>query len=126
MIINSEFKLPQFLKQACVTHLSGTAMGIHIVEDLSWNVNSTVVVNKGPIEVPLPKGAEKEPYGGEAVCGHLPQHHMSCYCIMASYANCSVADRKNLQRIIKTAQKIGYLHLLPVGMREQRVIVLSM
>uniref|UniRef100_A0A3Q3E0S3 Meis homeobox 2b n=1 Tax=Labrus bergylta TaxID=56723 RepID=A0A3Q3E0S3_9LABR len=83
-------------------------LGTHITEDLSWSTNTSSLVKKAHQRLFFLRT--------------LKRHHLSSAvlmnfyrCVIESiltssvsvwYGNCSVADRKALQRVVKTAQRI--------------------
>ena len=83
-------------------------LGVHISEDLSWTVNSSTLVKKAHQHLFLLRRLKK---------AHLsPQILVNFYrctiesiltnCISVWHGSYSVADRKSLQRVVKTAQGI--------------------
>ena len=98
-------------------HINGTEvervasfkfLGVHISEDLSWTLNTSSLVKKAHQRLFFLRRLKK---------AHLsPQILENFYrctiesiltnCISVWYGSCSVADRKRLQRVVKTAQRI--------------------
>ena len=83
-------------------------LGVHISEDLSWTLNTSSLVKKAHQRLFFLRRLKK---------AHLsPQILENFYrctiesiltnCISVWYGSCSVADRKSLQRVVKTAQRI--------------------
>ena len=83
-------------------------LGVHISEDLSWTLNTSTLVKKAHQRLFFLRRLKK---------AHLsPQILVNFYrctiesiltnCISVWYGSCSVADRKTLQRVVKTAQRI--------------------
>ena len=98
-------------------HINGTEvervtsfkfLGVHISEDLSWTLNTSTLVKKAHQRLFFLRRLKK---------AHLsPQILVNFYrctiesiltnCIPVWYGSCSAADRKALQRVVKTAQRI--------------------
>ena len=83
-------------------------LGVHISDDLSWTLNTSTLVKKSHQRLFFLRRLKK---------AHLsPQILVNFYrctiesiltnCISVWYGSCSVADRKSLQRVVKTAQRI--------------------
>src|SRR4029434_9697598 len=83
-------------------------LGVHISEDLSWTLKTSSLVKKAHQRLFFLRRLKK---------AHLsPQILENFYrctiesiltnCISVWYGSCSVADRKSLQRVVKTAQRI--------------------
>ena len=83
-------------------------LGVHISEDLSWTLNSSKLIKKAHQRLFFLRKLKK---------AHLsPQILVNFYrciiesiltnCVTVWYGNCSVSDRKALQRVVKTAQRI--------------------
>ncbi|KAJ8407061.1 hypothetical protein AAFF_G00287370 [Aldrovandia affinis] len=83
-------------------------LGVHISEDLSWTFNTSSLVKKAHQRLFFLRRLRK---------AHLsPQILVNFYrcaiesiltnSIMAWYGNCTASDRKTLQRVVKTAQRI--------------------
>ena len=83
-------------------------LGIHIPENLSWAINTTAIVKKAQQRLYFLRTLRKV---------NLSQQHLRSfyrcsiesvltYGILPWYGSSSAADRKSLQRIIKTAQNI--------------------
>ena len=83
-------------------------LGVHISEDLSWTLNTSTIVKKAHQRLFFLRRLKK---------AHLsPQILVNFYrctiesiltnCISVWFGSCSVADRKTLQRVVKTAQRI--------------------
>ena len=90
----------------CVT--SYRFLGVHISEDLSWTLNTSKLIKKAHQRLFFLRKLKK---------AHLsPQILVNFYrciiesiltnCVTVWYGNCSVSDRKALQRVVKTAQRI--------------------
>ena len=83
-------------------------LGVHIPKDLPWTLNSSILIKKAHQRLFILKRLKK---------AHLsPQILVNFYrctiesiltnCISVWYGSCSVTDRKSLQRVVKTAQRI--------------------
>ena len=83
-------------------------LGTHISEDLSWSTNTSSLVKKAHQRLYFLRTLKKN---------HLSTGILSNFyrcaiesiltnCVTVWYGNCSVAGRKALQRVVKTAQRI--------------------
>ncbi|KAI4889745.1 hypothetical protein NFI96_003302 [Prochilodus magdalenae] len=83
-------------------------LGTHISSDLTWSLNSSVLVKKAQQHLYFPRSLKKV---------HLSPRILEnvCRCTIESiltngisvwYGNCCAADRKALQRVVKMAQRI--------------------
>ncbi|KAK3519770.1 hypothetical protein QTP70_003906 [Hemibagrus guttatus] len=82
--------------------------GVHLAEDLTWSLNTSSI----------PKKAQQRLYFLQRLRkAHLPPLILTTFyrgtiesilssCITAWFGNCTVSDRKTLQRIVRTAEKI--------------------
>ena len=100
---------PLHLNGDCMKRVSSFKfLGVHISEDLTWSINTKAITKKAQQRLHFLRILRKN---------HLEQKLMVSFyrsiiesiltfCITAWYAGCSAADRKALQRVIGTAQKI--------------------
>ncbi|KAF7650679.1 hypothetical protein LDENG_00122050 [Lucifuga dentata] len=83
-------------------------LGTHITEDLTWTVNTTVVVKKARQRLHFLRVLRRNDLEERLLvtffCSTVES--VLSYYITVWYASCSEADRKALQRVIKTAQEI--------------------
>ncbi|KAI5109546.1 gastrula zinc finger protein XlCGF28.1-like, partial [Silurus meridionalis] len=89
-------------------------LGVHITQDLSWSYNLTWSLNTSSIT----KKAQQHLYFLRRLRKtHLPPFILTMFyrgtiesilssCISAWFGNCTISDRKTLQRIVRTAEKI--------------------
>lgn len=83
-------------------------LGVHLTENLTWSLNTSSTAKKAQQRLYFLRRLRK---------AHLPppiltvfyrgtiESILSC-CITAWFGNCTVSDRKTLQRIVRTAEKI--------------------
>ncbi|KAK3528738.1 hypothetical protein QTP70_011206 [Hemibagrus guttatus] len=83
-------------------------LGVHLVEDLTWSLNTSSITKKAQQRLYFLRRLRK---------AHLPPPILTMFyrgaiesvlssCITAWFGNCTVSDRKTLQQIVKTAEKI--------------------
>ncbi|KAK0142389.1 hypothetical protein N1851_019833 [Merluccius polli] len=100
---------PLYINRECVERVhTFKFLGTHISEDLSWSANTTAVVKKAQMRLHFLRVLRKNNLEGQLLvafyCSTIES--ILAYCISVWYAGCSVADRRALQIIINTAQKI--------------------
>ncbi|KAK2920678.1 hypothetical protein Q8A73_000163 [Channa argus] len=87
---------------------STTFLGVHLAEYLTWSVNTSSITKKAQQRLYFLRRLRK---------AHLPPPILTMFyrgtiesilssCITAWFGNCTVTDRKTLQRIVRTAEKI--------------------
>ncbi|CAM4275437.1 unnamed protein product [Leuciscus chuanchicus] len=83
-------------------------LGVHISEDLTWTLNTTQLVKKGQQRLYFLRRLRK--FG---MSTKILKNFYSCVvesvftsCITVWYGNTTTKDRKRLQRVVKTAEKI--------------------
>lgn len=83
-------------------------LGVHISENLTWTVNTTALVKKAQLRLYFPRTLKKTNLSAELLKAFylFSTESVLTYCITSCYANCTQADRTNLQTIIHTSQKI--------------------
>ena len=100
---------PLYINGDCVQQVSSFRfLGIHITEDLSWTANTRVVVKKAQQRLHFLRVLKRNCLEEKLLVAFYGTtiESVLTYCITAWYTSCSVADKKQLQRVIKTAQKI--------------------
>uniref|UniRef100_A0A3B3QRU5 Reverse transcriptase domain-containing protein n=1 Tax=Paramormyrops kingsleyae TaxID=1676925 RepID=A0A3B3QRU5_9TELE len=78
---------------------------VHLAENLSWSLNTSSIAKKAQQHLYFLRGLRK---------AHLPPPILTTFykgtilssCITVWYGNCTVTDRKTIQRIVRTAEKI--------------------
>lgn len=96
-----------YIQRECVTECqTSVSWGVQIREHLNWGVNTGELVTK----------AQQKPYFLRVLRrNNISQlvyfyccsiQSVLCYCLCVWSSSCTVAQRKTLQRIIKTAQEI--------------------
>ncbi|KAI4872906.1 hypothetical protein NFI96_001928 [Prochilodus magdalenae] len=83
-------------------------LGVHISEDLTWSLNSSTMVKKAQQRLYFLRSLKKA-----HLCPRILVDFYRCTiesiltnCISVWYGSCSASDRKALQRVVKTAQRI--------------------
>ncbi|KAK3551887.1 hypothetical protein QTP70_031649, partial [Hemibagrus guttatus] len=83
-------------------------LGVHLAENFSWSFNTTSITRKAQQHLYFLRRLRK---------AHLPPLILTMFyrgtiesilnsCITAWFGNCTVSDRKTLQQILRTAEKI--------------------
>ncbi|KAI5088080.1 gastrula zinc finger protein XlCGF28.1-like [Silurus meridionalis] len=83
-------------------------LGVHLADNLTWSLNTSSITKKAQQRLYFLKRLRK---------AHLPPPILTMFyrgtiesilssCITAWFGNCTVSDRKTLQRIVRTAEKI--------------------
>ena len=83
-------------------------LGTTISEDLSWTTNTSSLVKKAHQRLFFLRTLKKNQLSSAIVVNfyRCAIESILTSCITVWYGNCSVADRKALQRVVKTAQRI--------------------
>ncbi|KAK3508804.1 hypothetical protein QTP70_008631 [Hemibagrus guttatus] len=83
-------------------------LGIHLAEDLAWSLNTTSITKKSQQHLYFLRRLRKAhllpPILTTFYRGTIESILSSC--ITALFGNCTVSDRKSLQRMVRTAEKI--------------------
>ncbi|KAK3550941.1 hypothetical protein QTP70_010125 [Hemibagrus guttatus] len=83
-------------------------LGVHLAEDLTWSLSTSSITKKAQQRLYFLRRLRK---------AHLPPPILTTFyrgtiesilssCITAWFGNCTASDRKTLQRIVRTAEKI--------------------
>ncbi|KAK2877087.1 hypothetical protein Q8A73_023740 [Channa argus] len=100
---------PLFIDGSSVEIVKSTKfLGVHLADNLTWSVNTSSITKKAQQRLYFLRRLRK---------AHLPPPILTMFyrgtiesilssCITAWFGNCTVADRKTLQRIVRTAEKI--------------------
>ncbi|KAK3535031.1 hypothetical protein QTP70_002212 [Hemibagrus guttatus] len=100
---------PLFIDGSPVEIVKSTKfLGVHLAENFTWSLNTTSITKKAQQCLYFLRRLRK---------AHLPPPILTMFyrgttesvlssCITAWFGNCTVSDRKTLQRIVKTAEKI--------------------
>ena len=106
---------PLFIHGVCVEQVSSYRfLGIQLSDSLSWTANTTAVVKKAQQRLHFLRVLRRNNLEEKLLVlfYRATIESILSYCITASYAGCSAADRRALQRVINTAQKITGCSLL--------------
>ncbi|KAI5619394.1 gastrula zinc finger protein XlCGF28.1-like [Silurus asotus] len=96
------------------THINGMAvervssfkfLGIHISADLSWNINTSSLVKKAHQRLFFLRTLKKNQLSSDILVNFY-RCAVESDCVTVWYGSCSAAERKALQRVVKTAQRI--------------------
>ncbi|KAK2899349.1 hypothetical protein Q8A73_012478 [Channa argus] len=98
-------------------HINGTAvervssykfLGIHISEDLSWTINTSSLVKKAHQRLFFLRTLKKTRLSSDILVNfyRCAIESILTNCVTVWYGSCTVAERKALQRVVKTAQRI--------------------
>ncbi|KAK3506189.1 hypothetical protein QTP70_028694, partial [Hemibagrus guttatus] len=99
---------PLFIDGSSVEIKSTKFLGVHLAENFTWSLNTSSINNKAKQHLYFLWRLRK---------AHLPSPILTVFhwgtsesvlssCITAWFGNCTVSDRKSLQRIVRTAEKI--------------------
>ncbi|KAK0154530.1 hypothetical protein N1851_003367 [Merluccius polli] len=83
-------------------------LGTHISETLTWTINTSSLVKKANQRLFFLRTLKKNHLSADILCNfyRCVIESILTNCITAWYGNCTVADRKSLQRVVKAAQHI--------------------
>ena len=83
-------------------------LGIHISDDLTWSLNSSILVKKAQQRLYFLRGLKKAHLGPRILVDFYRCTIKSILtnCIIVWCGKCSASDQKSLQRVVKTAQRI--------------------
>ncbi len=100
---------PLYINIYCVERVhTFKFLGVHISNDMSWSANTSATIIKAQQRLHFLRVLRKN----SLECKLLVSFYRSTiesvlvYCISVWYSSCTAADKKALQRIINTAQKI--------------------
>ncbi|KAK3545687.1 hypothetical protein QTP70_010890 [Hemibagrus guttatus] len=117
---------PLFTNRSSVEIVKSTKfLGIHVAENFTWSLNTSSISKKAPQHLYCLWRLRK---------AHLPPLILTVLyrgtiesilnsCIIAWFGNCTISDRKTLQQIVRTAEKIiGVSHPFITDMYTKRCI----
>lgn len=83
-------------------------LGVHISEDLTWTLNTSSLVKKAHQRLFFLRRLRKAHLSPQILGNFYPCaiESILTYCITVWYGNCTAHDRKTLQRVVKTAQRV--------------------
>ncbi|MCJ8732086.1 hypothetical protein PDJAM_G00206930 [Pangasius djambal] len=83
-------------------------LGTHISENLSWSTNTSSLIKKAHQRLFFLRTLKKNHLSADILSNfyRCAIESILTNCITVWYGNCSAADRKALQRVVKTAQRI--------------------
>lgn len=88
-------------------------LGIHISENLTWPTNTTALNKKAQQWLIFLRTLKKAGLPQTLLVNFSPciTDRILTYCISVWYLSCTAADRKALQRVVSSAQKISGIRL---------------
>uniref|UniRef100_A0AAX7TU86 Alkylated DNA repair protein AlkB homologue 8 N-terminal domain-containing protein n=1 Tax=Astatotilapia calliptera TaxID=8154 RepID=A0AAX7TU86_ASTCA len=105
---NADPHPPIYIKGMAVERVSSFKfLGVDISEDLIWTTNCSKLVKKAHQRLFL-RTLRKNHLSSDILVNfyHCTIESILTNCITVWYGNCSASDRKALQRVVKTAQRI--------------------
>lgn len=100
---------PLYIQGVCVERVQSMRfLGVQISEDLSWTANTTAVVKRAQQRLHFLRVLRRNNLEERLLVTFYRAtiESIMAYCVTAWYAGCSAADRRALQRVINTAQRI--------------------
>ncbi|KAM8846109.1 uncharacterized protein ACB058_012558 [Synchiropus picturatus] len=106
---------PLLIAGAAVEQVTSTKfLGVHISQDLTWNTNTTALAKKAQQRLYFLRKLKRAGVPSPIMCtfyrGTIESVLTSC--ITVWFVSCTIACRKTLQRVVKTAEKIIGVPLL--------------
>ncbi len=100
---------PLFISGDCVERVSDFCfLGVHMEDNLTWSVNTTIIIKKAQQRLHFLRILRKYLLTQNRLvyfyCSSVES--ILTYCICVWFSSCTAAEKKALQRIITTAQKI--------------------
>lgn len=103
---------PLYISRECVESVhTFKFLGVHIFEDFSWSPNTTATIKKEQQRLHFLRVFSRNGVERKLLVAFywVTVESVLSYCITVWYVGCSAADKKALQRLIRTAEKItGY------------------
>ena len=100
-------------------------LGVHLSEDLSWTLNTSILIKKAQQRLYFLRTLRKAHLSPRILVNfyRCTIESILTNCISVWYNSCTVSDRKALQRVVKTAQYIIGTQLPPiVDLQRQRCL----
>lgn len=100
---------PIYINGAVVERVSSFKfLGVHISDDLTWSHNTSTLVKKAQQRLYFLRSLKKVHLNPRILVEfyRCTIESILTNCISVWYSNCSASDRKALQRVVKTAQRI--------------------
>ncbi len=100
---------PLFINGDCVERTSNFRfLGIHLNDDLTWSTNTTATIKKAHQRLYFLRILGKNLLAQKLLVSfyRCSIESILTYCICVWFSSCTVAERKALQRVVNTAQKI--------------------
>ncbi|XP_013868639.1 RNA-directed DNA polymerase from mobile element jockey [Austrofundulus limnaeus] len=107
---NADLHPPIHIKRTEVERVdSFKFLGVHISKDLTWTTSCSKLIKKAHQRLFFMRTLRKNYLSSEVITNfyRCTIESILTNCITVWYGNCSVSDRKALQRVVKTAQYIA-------------------
>ncbi|TWW76279.1 hypothetical protein D4764_13G0009410 [Takifugu flavidus] len=101
---------PIHINGAAVEHVSSFKfLGIHLSQDLTWTTNCSSLVKKAHQRLFFLRTLKKNHLSSDILVNfyRCTIERILTSCVTVWYGNCSASDRKALQKVVKTAQRIA-------------------
>ncbi len=115
---NKAAPAPLYINGECVERVeSFKFLGVHISADLSWAANTTALVKKAQQRLHFLRVLRKEQLNTNLLVTFYRSaiESLLTYAVSVWHSSCTEADRKRLQRVTNTAQKIIGCPLPPLS-----------
>ena len=109
---------PLTINGAAVERVQSTKfLGVHIADDLKWSTNTSALTAKAQKRLYFLRRLKKVNSPPSIMTSFYRGtiESVLTYCITAWYGNCTDAERKSLQRIVRTAERITGAPLPPIS-----------
>ena len=106
---NAATPAPLYINGECVERVqSFKFLGVHISADLTWTTNTSALVKKAQQRLHFLRVLKKEQLSTSLLVTFYRStiESLLTYAVSVWHSSCTVADRKRLQRVTNTAQKI--------------------
>ena len=100
---------PLLIDGGCVERVAAFCfLGVHIQEDLSWRTNTTAIIKKAQQRLYFLRVLRNYHLREELLVTfyRCSVESIITYCICVWFSSCTAAERKALQRVVNSAQKI--------------------
>lgn len=114
---NKDAPAPLYINGERVEQVSSFKfLGVHISADLSWSTNTSALVKKAQQRLHFLRVLKKEQLDSSLLVTFYRStiESLLTYAVSVWHSSCTEADRKRLQRVTKTAQKIIGCPLPPI------------
>lgn len=112
---NSTDPQPIYINGDCVERVSNFQfLGLYLDDDLTWKTNTTMLVKKAQQRLQFLRVLKSNGLAKELMVSFYRSSVESIitYCIPVWFASCTAKEKRVLQRVINTAQKITGCEIL--------------